>query len=1097
MGSASYQATSFLGGEISKFAQGRYDRPDYRTCLSVCFNMHPIESGACVRRPGSQFIGTTRGGALGRVAKFDFEAAAAYMLEFTDGFLRYRTGTRWATTNDGQTVAAISTANPAVVQTTFASGWATGNAVTFGNLGTSAPLLQNRQFSITTVDSTHFSLTDAITGATIDGSTLGTIPAGATVSRIQESVSPYVGGSWATVRIVQAETTAFTLQATVPPQAITVTTLPAAGVDAQFAITPCVFNDGPYLDPFINGVQITPGGTSGVVTLTLGFPLYSATTAYAKGAFVVDATPVNYISLIDQNVGNTPASSPSAWQPTAAGAAINNGQGWLGTDVGRLFRIFSEPPLWDIATTYTFSSGSPQVVSYNPSGLPGGATYWQLLATVTGKAPGSDLTHWELVTAAGLNPTTGLTSSAAAVWSWGKIVSLTTQISQTVSGVANIGNMLSQGGLAAAFDGVTVQKFSASAARASNTGNYVGRHYAGGAQAIGSVAIYPPSDTGFSPAGVAIGSGNPIITVNVRAKATLPANSTDGTLLATKTFGNQNAAISLVSNDQVTTWNYLWVEIIVTNSGAFIGAAVAEFQQFSPSGTGTGAAVNVEILGPALLYTTPATTWRLGVYSNTTGFPTCGCYHEGRLWLGGVVANRFDASVSDGIVGGTVNFAPTDQYGTVTAASGISEVLNSDGVNPILWMIPDQQGIIMGTLACEFLVSPPTPGGMAPTNIAGRRVTTIGCANVEPRRTDHTIAFVQRYGRKLMEYFADVYSGKFTAPNLAQWAMHLTVGGIAEIAYQQAVTPIIWGRNGNGSLWGITYKRDTLSTSSGPTYAGWHRHALGSGRSVISIAVGPSTDGTLDTLYMVTTDGTTCHVEVITDLIEEGATLSDAAYLDDAVAPTSTISSNAPITGAPYGGLTLNGLWHLNGKTVTAWLSGLDCGDYTVSNGSIVVPYGDGVSAGTGSGLFTAAGFIANPTALVGFTFTSQGQLVRPNSPAESGARNGPALGKKRRTQEYAVQLEGTGYAGTAGTGSISFGTTFTNPTGGSLSPLDPARFKDDGDTPYLPNQHFTGVHWGKLQDTYSYDSMVCWQITRPYPANVIAVEAFLQSQDK
>ena len=31
--------------------------------------------------------------------------------------------------------------------------------------------------------------------------------------------------------------------------------------------------------------------------------------------------------------------------------------------------------------------------------------------------------------------------------------------------------------------------------------------------------------------------------------------------------------------------------------------------------------------------TTACKTWRLGLFSNTTGYPTCGTYHEGRLWL--------------------------------------------------------------------------------------------------------------------------------------------------------------------------------------------------------------------------------------------------------------------------------------------------------------------------------------------------------------------------------------------------------------------------------------------------------------------------------
>jgi hypothetical protein len=1082
MAEASYTRSSFLGGEVSLFAQGRYDRPDYATCMSVCLNGHPVEQGTWTRRPGTQFAGTTRGGAAGRVVRFDFEAVAPITLEFTDGYLRFRSGTSWATTNDAQTISAISTANPAVANTAATSGWATGNTVVFGNLGSAAPLLQNRQFTITTVDSTHFSLTDAITGATIDGSTLGVsgIPATATVSRIQEITTPYVGGAWGTLRAVQAESNAILLQGTLAPQILSVTTLPnpAAGTGPIFALNAAVLNDGPYLDAFTNGVQVTPSGKVGLISLTLSFQAYSATQAYQVGSLVTSSS-VNYESLIDQNVNNTPASSPSAWQAVSASVAINGGAGFQGTDVGRLVRLFSEPPVWAVGTTYSAAA----VVQYNPSGIPGQQQYWYALkGSNTGNIPGND----SQVT----SPYWGVATNAA-LWTWGRITGLTNNVSGTLASIAYIGNMTADGGNAAAFNGTNSQTAINSASIAGRSG-YVGVNYSGcspNTQVISYAVVYPSSDFGFVET---YPHSNPPITFSLYGSNSAPSSATNGTLLGTATV-NSNTTPVTINTSNSTTYHYYWVAVTIGFAGTVI--SISQVVLYNAPGTGTTVGVNIEILGPPLLYSTTIYAWRLGVYSNTTGWPTCGCYHQGRLWLGGAVANRFDTSVSNGFSGNNINFAPTDQYGNVLASSGISEVFNSDGVNPIQWMIPDQQGVIMGTLAGEWLVSAGSQGPIAPNNITGNRVTKIGGSFVEPRRTEHTIIFAQRYGRKLMEYFADVYSGKFTAPNLAKDAMHLTTGFIQELAYQQAVTPIVWGRNGDGSLWGITYKRDTLSTSSGPTYAGWHHHTLGSGRTITSICAGPSTDGDLDALTMVTYDGTTYHVEVMTDLIEEGQTLSQSAYLDDAVAPTSTTTSNT--TPAPYGGLTLNGLWHLNGKTVTAWLSGLDCGDFTVASGSITVPYGDGVSAGTAAGLFTAAAFMVNPTALVGFTFTSQGQLVRPHSPVETGARNGPALGKKRRSMQYAVQLEGAGYAGTAGAGSITFGTAFTNPTGGALSPQDPARFKKADDTPYLPNQQFTGIHWQTLQDTYSYNSQLAWQITRPYPANVVAVQAFIETMDK
>lgn len=1060
MANASYERFNFLGGEISLLAQGRIDREQYITSMNVCFNGHPVESGAWVRRPGTAHAYITRGAVAAKVFRFDFQASIPYTGELTDGFLRMRVGQRLATTNDAQTVLAVSAANPAVVQTAAAHGWSSGNTVTFPTNGNGT--LDNRQFLITVTDATHFSLQDPITGANLDGLALGIFVAG-TVSRVQELTTPYSLGSWANIRIIQAETTAVLLAPAIPPQILTVPTLPGPATDALFSLATVVFLDGPYLDPPTNGAQVTPGGLTGIITLTLTFPAYDATRAYKVGDFVISGG-VNYESLVDQNLNNTPVSSPSDWVAVSAGVAINNGQGWLGTDVGRLVRLFSEPALWLVGTSYT----TGQTVSYNPSQIPGASTYWTALANSTGVVPGSNVTSW------GLLPT-----NQAAIWSWGRIVSFANQISQTVSGVSNIGNMTGGGGLAAAFDGITSQSEFVGAS--GGAGGYVGRHFGGGAQVIGSVTVYPSNDGGF--AGTGSLSGKATITINLYAKNTAPAFATDGTLIGTSGPFSDGLAAKTVQSISAATWNYVWVQISGAGGGFGAGAFCAELQLFNPTGTGSGSVVNLEILGPALLYTNPCITWRLGVYSGTTGYPTCGCYHEGRIWLGGAVANRFDASVSNGIVGNTINFAPTDQYGTVGAANGISEVLNSDGVNPISWMIPDLQGVIMGTLAGEWLVQPLAAGAMAPNNIAARPIPKIGCANIQPVRTEHTAIFVHRYRRKLMEGFADVYSGKFSAPNLSRWAMHITKPMVAELAYTDAITPTIWARNDDGSWFGVVYKRDALTTTQEPTYAGFFRASLGSGRIVTSICSGPSVGGIRDALTMVTKDAATGHynVEILTDVPDEGSTLTEAAYFDNAIVPSYTTTTNTPSGGAPYGGLTCYGLWHLNGKSGVAWLAGLDCGNFTVANGSIFVPYGDGVSAGTANGLFTAAYYAANPTAVIGFDFNSDGQPVRPASPQESGARNGPALGKIGRNHYIMALLEGTQ--------GIQFGSLLD-------STLKPAIFKQPNGTPYLVNQQFTGIFRDQFTSDYGFGPMVAWRVNRGYIANVVSIGPANATQD-
>src|ERR1700733_7064096 len=93
MADASYAIGDFRGGEISTFAQGRFDKPDYRTSLKTCRNGLPLEAGAWTRRPPTMHAGTTLNGAPGRVIEFDVKQAALFTCEYTDGNLRFRSGT--------------------------------------------------------------------------------------------------------------------------------------------------------------------------------------------------------------------------------------------------------------------------------------------------------------------------------------------------------------------------------------------------------------------------------------------------------------------------------------------------------------------------------------------------------------------------------------------------------------------------------------------------------------------------------------------------------------------------------------------------------------------------------------------------------------------------------------------------------------------------------------------------------------------------------------------------------------------------------------------------------------------------------------------
>ena len=173
---ASYAQTSFLGGELSKWAQGQFDKPEYKISLAKASNILIVDEGAAPRRPGFQFLGTTRNGAPGRLLPFDFSEDAPYNLEFTDNFLRMWNGNSLVTTNDSQIVATISNGTPAVFTLPAAVTWKTGEEVyfSFNNPAEAVEgaVLLNRQFILTMLTSTTFTVADSVTGTVINASML-------------------------------------------------------------------------------------------------------------------------------------------------------------------------------------------------------------------------------------------------------------------------------------------------------------------------------------------------------------------------------------------------------------------------------------------------------------------------------------------------------------------------------------------------------------------------------------------------------------------------------------------------------------------------------------------------------------------------------------------------------------------------------------------------------------------------------------------------------------------------------------------------------------------------------------------------------------
>lgn len=582
------------------------------------------------------------------------------------------------------------------------------------------------------------------------------------------------------------------------------------------------------------------------------------------------------------------------------------------------------------------------------------------------------------------------------------------------------------------------------------------------------------------------------------------------------------------AGDQVTTGTYG-----VGNGSTFWTALVANTNQNPPQYSNTSwvatpglgqwtwgyitavtstSVVTVSIQGPAIAYSSNIVSWLEGLWSDHWGYPTCGVFSNGRLWLSNSYLNgRFDASTS----GDYFDFGPQETNGQVLDSNAIEYQLTAPGLSPIYWMCEDARGILTGTKNSEWLLASGSGTDLAvtATNIKDTKYSNLGSTpNAEPTRLGAAIAFIQNSTKQVIEYIADTFSGKFGGRVLDLYAQHMSAPGLVRLEQQQSKTPIIWALDSAGQLKGCTYRRISSFITEEPTIYGWHKHVLGTAYPIQDIAAGLCANTTDETLYLCTNDGSHYRVEYIQPIFDEARSLTDGWFLDACpgswTGGTSTstrqLAGRDPSLDSGSSGLYFQGLYHLTGQVVTCFINGWNCGPYTVDGaGGITVPY-----AADPEGLCTKANLIAASGSastmhnagcnidinnsgktrvvvpvVIGLPYTSQGKLLPPEGPGAPGVHI-PIVGETRRIHKFAARLGTT-------TNAAQFGTDFSHLYNAALTAAD-------DQTDLGASAPFTGVYMGHdIDDDYSFNGQLCWQNSSPYPMTIASVSFFLDAGDR
>ena len=326
----------------------------------------------------------------------------------------------------------------------------------------------------------------------------------------------------------------------------------------------------------------------------------------------------------------------------------------------------------------------------------------------------------------------------------------------------------------------------------------------------------------------------------------------------------------------------------------------------------------------------------------------------------------------------TLWFSKNAEYTNFTTGTADNDALiytiASNKVNAIRYLSATRI-LNIGTSGGEYVLTTTNGSPITPTSTVIRKYSNYGCVKAEVVQVADVTLFAQRGARKVREfrYVGEVDVGGYTAPDITVLAEHLTEGGIKEFAFQQEPESIVWARRADGTLLGLTYRREEEIVA-------WHKHVLGGafsgGQARVESIITLPTDSGEDELYMIvkrTINGQTKQYVEVMKTFDFGNDTTGAFFVD---------------SGLSYSGSSveaLSGLFHLEGQTVSVLGNGATHVDQTVSEGGISLNFGI-------------------TTGAVGLSYTSEMQTLR----IEAGSSDGTSQGKPKRIHDATLRLHET-----------------------------------------------------------------------------------------
>lgn len=374
---------------------------------------------------------------------------------------------------------------------------------------------------------------------------------------------------------------------------------------------------------------------------------------------------------------------------------------------------------------------------------------------------------------------------------------------------------------------------------------------------------YFPENTGATTLQFSAGTGTG---VTLTASATAGINGGDG-FLATD--------VGRIGRwKQSGTWGVFRITAVASTTSATVSWTT------DPGGSGL---------------TNPATTWRLGLYSDTTGWPASVTIHQERMCFGSAVRGSFPR-IDGSITGGFEIFRPTGKTGSlddvVSDDNAVAYIVATEDVAVIQDLVSMVDLWALTTTSPVRVTAGAIDEPLTPTNTLALPLGHAGAGAVRAVKAKGDIIYVDFHRLRLAGLSYTEHGP--AARNLSRRAAHMALAGagggsgLTRLAWQENPWDTAWAVRADGALIGLTYEPDEETIA-------FHRHYLGgaatgqpegAGHAVVeSVAAIPGAAG--DELWLAvrrTVDGATVRtIEVLETPLADDAAQEDAWYLDAAL----------------------------------------------------------------------------------------------------------------------------------------------------------------------------------------------------------------------